>query len=85
MGIMEGFENLQAKDILSIEGGVVMYVANEKVHRRQLTITPSGSLSTREIDPVPVDQTEREGLPDRVPVAQRWAGTDQMQDGRPVQ
>jgi hypothetical protein len=74
MSVLGGFEDLKTKDVITIDNGVVLFMSDGKLVRRQLTITPSGSLSTREIEPVPIDQ---EGMPKRVPVGQRWATTDQ--------
>jgi hypothetical protein len=78
MSTLDGFEDVKAKDILGFDqsGGSVkvMYLVNGELRRRQLQIGPSGNLTTREIESVQPDQ---EGRPQRVPVSQRWAMTDQ--------
>lgn len=76
--MLDGFDDLKAKDIIAFDqsGGSVkvLFMNKDRLESRQLTVTPNGTLSTREIEPVPIDQEEP---PKRTPVAQRWATTDQ--------
>jgi hypothetical protein len=81
MSTLDGFDDLKAKDIVQIkQDGTAAFIVGERLVWRQLQIAPGGGMTTREIEPVPIDQSERaEDQPTarRVPVAQRWAGTDQ--------
>jgi hypothetical protein len=75
MSILPGFEDLKARDVLAFNSdGTVTVVVGDKVERYQMCVNPTGSFSAHAIPARKPDQVEE---PKRVPVALRWANTDQ--------
>lgn len=70
------FSDMMPRDIAGIDlmTGVVYIIDGDNMIKRQLQVNANGVLGTRDIAPTPIDQ---KGKPERIPVAQRWAGTDQ--------
>ena len=75
MSVLPGFEDLKPRDVVAFNGdGTVLLVVGDEVKKMQLCINPTGTLSAHSIEVKEPDQvTERP----KVPVALRWANTDQ--------
>lgn len=75
MTVLKGFEDLKSHDVLAFNAdGTILVVVDEKVKRLQMCINPTGTLSAHEIPARQPDQVEERK---QVPVALRWAQTDQ--------
>jgi hypothetical protein len=74
------FDDLRTRDCsLTPEGRVLVYDNknhNKVIATRQLIVGARGEIGTRELEPVPIDQT---GEIKKVLVSQRWNNTDQQQ------
>lgn len=77
MAVQQGFENLQSKDIVEIrtDGTLLVMGEDRKTHKMRLVVGAGGALMARTVVPPSIDQT---GGREPVPVAQRWAGCDQV-------
>lgn len=75
MTMFKGFEDLKSRDVMSFNSdGTVTVVVGDRINRYQVQMNPNGSLTVQENEDKPADQLqERKPLP----VAMRWANTDQ--------
>ena len=78
MSVLEGFEDLKAKDILVFNAnGTVMIEVNGKIEMRQMQISPTGHLISRPLErDKPLDQATPRRVRSR---EERLAMTDQGQ------
>ena len=77
MSVLAGFDDLKAKDVLVFNSnGTILVVINDKVEMMQMQIAPTGCLTARPIEKQQPDQVQERK---KIPVALRWANTDQGQ------
>lgn len=75
MSVLPGFEDLKPRDVVAFNGdGTVTLIVGDKIERMQLCVNPTGTLGARKIEIQQPDQMQ-ERKP--IPVALRWASTDQ--------